>query len=214
MIPLCGRALRVRRLFSLDYPVIVRPPGRGLRLRAVGVAEDAVADADPVALDAPLLQQGLALRHLKYLPRAVYPAGAEAEGVRRVEQVTHDQRGVLHAVHVPRLGEDDDDRRRAEEGIEVRTPPDGGVQAAHERDVLRVLHGHDERRLRAAGRGCIGPGLEHGAELLVRYLLRLVLPDAAAGQEILHGFVHTCTSVLKFCLSPLYTSRGALATRR
>ena len=42
-------------------------------------SEDAVADADPLALDAPLLQQGLSLGRGEDLTGAVDPAAGDAE---------------------------------------------------------------------------------------------------------------------------------------
>ena len=64
---------------SLDDDGVAFLARGGLGLVAVGVADDAVADADPVAFAPPFLHQGAALGHLKGLLRAVAPAASESD---------------------------------------------------------------------------------------------------------------------------------------
>ena len=100
-----------------------------------------------------------------------------------VHEVSHHERGVLHAVPVPRLGEDNDHRGGSVEGVSRRAL-NLGVQAAQAGDVAPVLHGHYERGLFAlSGRG-VGAGLEDGVELLVTYLFGFILSHAAAREQI------------------------------
>ena len=95
-------------------------PGLGRRGLRRGVAEDAVADARVARVHAPFLHERLALRQLKFLPRPVDPAAADAETVRRGQHIADDQTAVLHPCAHARVREDDADGRRAVERVQVR----------------------------------------------------------------------------------------------
>ena len=79
-----------------------------------------MADADPLALDAPLLQQGLSLGRGEDLAGAVDPAAGDTEAVRGVHQVAERERAVLHGCERGGICQHDADGRRAVERVSVR----------------------------------------------------------------------------------------------
>ena len=155
-----------------------------------GIAEDAVADADPVALDAPALQKRLALAGGKLLPRAMDPAGADAERMGGVHQIAEHKAAVLNSGAGLCVGQHDEDRRRAVERMAVRIAEHGGVHPLQLRDILRLLQDDDLRRLTAHGGRGIDTGLQNGVQLRVRDLLREIFAHAAARFQTIQNFVH------------------------
>ena len=94
--------------------------------------------------------------------------------MRGVHEIPHHERGILDAVPVPRLGEDNHHRGGSVEGVSRRAL-NLGVQAAQAGDVALVLHGHYERGLFTLGGGGVSAGLEDGIEFLVTYLFGFIL---------------------------------------
>ena len=89
----------------------------------------AVADADVLlGIKAPLGQQSLALGRFKRLFCAVDPAGAQTDAGRGQQQIAHHKAGVLHAVGVILLAQDQHRGGCAVERV-VLGAHDGGVQA-------------------------------------------------------------------------------------
>ena len=167
---------------------------RGAGVGTLGVAEDAGADARPLAFHAPFFEQGLAVRALEGLADTVYPAGAEAEGVRGVHEVAEDERAVLDSAGPARRVEDEDDRRRPIEGAGAGRPADLVVYALQLGDVRRVLDGQHDRGLPAHRRGRVGPGVEDGEQLRVVDLPGGIFSHASAREEVFQSVVHVCTS--------------------
>ena len=123
-----------------------------------GLSHHAATDAFHVGVDAPLTEQGFALRAFEDFASAVNPAGTPTEGVGGVEQIAHHQRTVVEIGGLCAIGQDDHDHRGAVERIAVATE-DFGVEA---REL--IAHGavgdhHDEWRLPTAARRGVGAGI-------------------------------------------------------
>ena len=123
-----------------------------------GLSHHAATDAFHVGIDAPLTEQGFALRAFEDFASAVNPAGTPTEGVGGVEQIAHHKRTVVEIGGLCAIGQDDHDHRGAVERIAVATE-DFGVEA---REL--IAHGavgdhHDERRLPTAARRGVGAGI-------------------------------------------------------
>ena len=72
----------------------------GLRVRAVGIAQYAAANAYVLILYAPAAEHLPALSGIKHLPGAVNPAGAKAYAVCGVHKVAHDETAVRKTVAI------------------------------------------------------------------------------------------------------------------
>ena len=171
------------------YPEIPLAPGGRLWHLAVRIAEDAVADAYPVAFHSPLGQQLAALRGLEGFARTVHPAGAQADGMGGVHHIPHHKRSVLHTVAVSSMGKNHDNCRGSVKRVGFRAH-NMGVKAAHSGYVAFVLHRYDERRLSPLGGRGVGARLKHGAQFFICYLFRLILPHAAAREQVFKSGIH------------------------
>ena len=147
-----------------------------------------MADADPLALDAPLLQQGLALFALKLFFGAVDPAAAQPQRGGGQHQVAHDKAAVLHSALGVGIGQHHQNGGRAVHGVAVPAH-DGGVHAGERFPRGGVLHHHDLGALLAHGAGSIGAGTQNGFQFFVGDLLRFVGAAAAAAPDGLNGLI-------------------------
>ena len=119
-----------------------------------------MADADPLALDAPLLQQGFALFALKLFFGAVDPAAAQPQRGGGQHQVAHDKAAVLHSALGVGIGQHHQNGGRAVHGVAVLAH-DGGVHAGELFPRGGVLHHHDLGALLTHGAGSIGAGTQN-----------------------------------------------------
>ena len=159
-----------------------------------------MADADPIALDAPLPEQGLALVGFKLFLCAVDPAAAQPQRGRGQHQIAHDKAAVLHGIFGTGIGQHYQNGRSAVHRVGVLAH-DSGVHAGELGAGGSVLHHHDLCALAAHGAGSVGAGFQHGIQLFVGDLLRLIGTAAAAAFNGFQGFVGHSKSLPKsMCL--------------
>ena len=79
-----------------------------LRLLAIGIADCAVADAFPFALDAEVAEKLPELRLFKFLLCTVNPYAAKPEGVRGKHHIPHNKAAVIDAVCPVLFGKHDE----------------------------------------------------------------------------------------------------------
>lgn len=173
---------------SVDVDDVAGFAGFGLGGLLGGVAEDAVADAFVVAFDAPFFQEGFSFGEVEGFLGAVYPAGAEAEGVGGVHEVAHDEGAVVEAVGGLAVGEDDEDDGGAVEGVGVGAH-DGGVEAGEAVAGGAVGDGDDDGGLEAFAGGGVGAGFGDEVDEVGGGEFGAVGADGAPGFEVLDGFV-------------------------
>lgn len=153
------------RFLSLEEFLLAGPDeavglaGRRKRQGFGGIAQGAMADAFPVALDAQFLQDGLAFRRLEFLARPMDPDGIHAERMRRQHQVAHHERPVVDVGGPGGLAQHDHHDRRAVERIETFHP--AADLAVEFRDAIAQLAVGDDHDLGALTTLAVG-GPESG----------------------------------------------------
>ena len=147
-----------------------------------------MADADPIALDAPLPEQGLALFCFKLFLCAVDPAAAQPQRSCSQHQVAHDKAAVGYGICGVSIGQHHQNGGSAVHGVGVLAH-DSGVHAGELGAGGSVLHHHDLCALAAHGAGGVGAGFQHGIQFFVCDLLRLIGTAAAAVFDGFQGFV-------------------------
>ena len=110
---------------------------------SLDVAEDADADALVRVCQTPLAHQRLALFRLERFLRAVDPARAESQRVRRIHEIPHDKAPVFHGGGDGRVRQHEADRRRAVKRLCLGIAEHGGVHPLQLRDILRLLQDDD-----------------------------------------------------------------------
>lgn len=178
-------------LFHPHDIVVLAGTGRG-QLRVGGIADDAVAYAFVVALDAEVAEDGAAFLAVELFLGAVYPAGAEAEGMGGEHEVAHDEAAVVEIRAAGTVGQDEDDGGGAVERVEagvllaqlgVLLHKDFSVHAGETLDEVGARDGHDAGGLQAVAGGGIGAGLADLGEDIFGNRLVEVLAYAAAGLD-------------------------------
>ena len=139
-----------------------------------------MAHTDVVSLNAPLLQQGLALFGLELFLCAVDPAAAQPDGGSSVHQVAYHKAAVLHTTAGIGIRQHHQNGGGTVHGV-ARVAHHGGIHPGELGAGLGILHHHDLCALAVHGAGGKGACAQNGFQLLFRDLLRLVGAAAAAG---------------------------------
>lgn len=184
----------------------------GLRIVAVHIAEDTVADADIfVGVDAQSGEDGFTFFRFEDLFGTVDPARAQPFGVSGVEQIAHDERAIFLPGHGGgAVGQDHEHHGSAIEGVVVGTHH-GGVEAAHLIAHLTVGDGDDDRCLAVHARRSVGARLADLFDDLLGRNLVGVAADATTRQQVLHGRIHSrfvCSFLIALVIGTL---RGLVA---
>ena len=193
-------------LFNPENPSF--PSGGSGGLVAIGVAQDAVANALVVTGQPQRGQPCLPLGLIEGLARTVDPTAAHSQCVSGQHEIAHDQGAVVDMGSSSLLGQHNQHHGRAVEGIPVRAHH-GGIGAGETVAGILIGDGNNNGVLGIHAAGGVEAGLDDLVDDLTGEHVGFILADGAAGEDGLDGGVQG--GLLSALDDNIVTKRGKLS---